>query len=180
MTEISEYGDIIINAYMDEWGRRQIDSLLEDGVKIVTLVSAPIIKTWFNSLVTVHNFRRPQRVLKLAQILRTLHIWTVTVPTAIIRQWFASLSLFHVLRRPERKMLYMQALKSTHVFGKPLRVIRIRVFLNLIHAYKRPHRLIRILQQSGLVHTYYLSKPGVKKTKLFLVIGELAFQLSGD
>lgn len=180
MTDITEYGDIVINVYMDEWGKRRINSLLENGVKILALVGAPIIKTWFNSLEAIHNFKLPKRAIKLAQALQMFHNLAVKVPTVIIKQWSASLKLFHFLRRPERKMLYTQALKPSHAFRKPLRVIKIPVPLNLIHTSRRSYRLIRLLQKSGLIHTFYVSKPGVRKTRLFLVIGELAFQLSGD
>jgi hypothetical protein len=41
MTNITECGDIMINAYMDEWGRRRINSLLEDGIKIIVVVPPP-------------------------------------------------------------------------------------------------------------------------------------------
>jgi hypothetical protein len=52
--------------------------------------------------------------------------------------------------------------------------------LQLTHVFSRPYRVIRLLQQLGLIHVYYVAVPGVKKTKLFLVIGDLAIQLSGD
>jgi hypothetical protein len=42
LTDITEYGDIMINAYMDEWGRRKVDSLLEDGAKII-VVAVPVV-----------------------------------------------------------------------------------------------------------------------------------------
>ncbi|MEM4700619.1 MAG: hypothetical protein QXZ51_00570 [Candidatus Bathyarchaeia archaeon] len=180
MTDITEYGDVMLNAYLDEWGRRRTDSLLENGIKILAVGVAPIIKTWFNSLKTIHIFRRPQRAMKLAQTFWTLHTWVVTVPTAIIKQWSSNLKLFHVLRRPEKKMLYPQTLEVILTFRKPLRVIKIPIFINLIHMSRRPSRMIRLLHQSRLIHECYVSKPGVKKTRLFLVMGELALQLSGD
>jgi hypothetical protein len=40
MPDVSENGDIVFTA-IDEWGRRRIDSLLEDGTKIIIL--APVI-----------------------------------------------------------------------------------------------------------------------------------------
>jgi len=180
MPDITEYGNVMLNGYVDEFGRRRINGLLEDGVKILALFSAPIIKVWSNSLETVSVFRRPNRAIKLVQALQTLHMWAVTIPTLIIKQWLASVNLFHALYRPERKIFYGQALKASHFFTKPLVVIRIPAFLSIIHTSRRPQRLLRLLQQSGLIHTFYVSKPGVKKTRLFLVIGELAFQLSGD
>lgn len=180
MVDLTEYGDVMLNSYIDEWGRRRINGLLEDGVKILAVFGAPIIKTWSNSLEAIGNFRRSHRAIKLAQALQTLHTWAVTVPTAIVKQWFAGVGLSHVLSRPERKISYRQALKPSHAFRRPLRVMKVPIFLNIIHTSRRPQRLIRLLQQSRLIHMYYVSKPGVKKTRLFLVVGELAFQLSGD
>jgi len=44
LVEVTEYGDIMINTYLDEWGRRRIDNLLEDGTSIiVVVVPAPIV-----------------------------------------------------------------------------------------------------------------------------------------
>lgn len=37
MTDLTEYGDLMINAAMDEWGRRRIDGLLEDGTRAFVL-----------------------------------------------------------------------------------------------------------------------------------------------
>lgn len=125
MADITEYGDTMLNATIDEWGRRRTDNLLEDGVKILALVGAPIIKTWFNSLEVIHNFKLPKCAIKLAQALQVFHNLAVEVPTVIIKQWSASLKLLHFLRRPERKMLYTQALKPSHAFRKPIRVIKI-------------------------------------------------------
>lgn len=42
MTEISEYGDIVFIA-VDEWGRRRINALLEDGTKVIVVVVVPPI-----------------------------------------------------------------------------------------------------------------------------------------
>ena len=44
MTELTEYGDVMINAYVDEWGRRKIDGLLEDGTAIIIVVPPPVKK----------------------------------------------------------------------------------------------------------------------------------------
>ena len=38
MAEITEYGDVMLNVYVDEWGRRRINGLLEDGTKVVVVV----------------------------------------------------------------------------------------------------------------------------------------------
>ncbi len=40
MTEISEYGDVVLIA-IDEWGRRRINVLLEDGTKVIVIVAIP-------------------------------------------------------------------------------------------------------------------------------------------
>jgi len=40
LTEISEYGDVVLIA-IDEWGRRRINVLLEDGTKVIVIVAIP-------------------------------------------------------------------------------------------------------------------------------------------
>jgi hypothetical protein len=47
--DITEYGDIMLNAYLDEWGHRKIDGLLEDGTKII-IVGGAILKEVTDSL----------------------------------------------------------------------------------------------------------------------------------
>ena len=41
MTETTEYGDIVLSIYVDEWGRRRINALLEDGTKVIVIVAIP-------------------------------------------------------------------------------------------------------------------------------------------
>ena len=46
MTDLTEYGEVMAfgsPAILDEWGRRKIDGLLEDGTKI-TIVVPPVKK----------------------------------------------------------------------------------------------------------------------------------------
>jgi len=45
LTNITEYGDLMLNTYIDEWGRRKIDGLLEDGTKIIIAGGAQIVRT---------------------------------------------------------------------------------------------------------------------------------------
>jgi len=40
MPNITEYGEIVLNG-VDEWGKRRIDSLLEDGVRVIVAVAPP-------------------------------------------------------------------------------------------------------------------------------------------
>jgi hypothetical protein len=147
----------MLSVYMDEWGRRRIDGLLEDGTRILITVAAPIIKTWIALIDTNHVFTRTVRFFKLSQ---TLNVTYIFIRNRLVR-------LTH-------------ALQATYVFSRPARVIRLPAALQLTHVYGRPFRFIKLLQQLGLVREYYVSKPGVKKTKLFLVLGGLAIQLSSD
>jgi hypothetical protein len=139
MTDVSEYGDIMINAYMDEWGKRRINCLLEDGTRILIAAAAPIIKTW-------------------------------TAP----------LNTSHVFTRPFRRIGYTQQLQPTHVFRRPVRIIRFPAIIQPTHLFSRPTRFMKLIEQLTLGHVYFVAVPGVKKTKLFLVIGNLAIQLYGD
>jgi len=43
VAEITEYGDVMLNVYVDEWGRRRINGLLEDGTKVVVVVVVVVI-----------------------------------------------------------------------------------------------------------------------------------------
>lgn len=178
MPSLTEYGEIMLNDYVDEWGRRRTNGLLEDGTKIIVAVGI-ILKQWSQIGYTSHVFNRPARSLKLAQnlntahvlvrnrymrltqALHTLHTWTVEYPALILKQWFATL-------------------RTTHVFKRPARIIGLSATLRLNHVSSRPSRLIFLLERLRLLHELYAAKPTAKKTKLFLVIGDLAIQLSND
>ena len=43
MTVVTEYGEIMINEYMDEWGFRKINGLLEDGRIIIVVVVVAVV-----------------------------------------------------------------------------------------------------------------------------------------
>jgi len=159
LTDVSEYGEIV-GPVLDEWGRQRTDSLLEDGVKILVAVAAPIVKTWSQTGIISHVYSRPfrnmeltqtlslahtfvhHRFIQLTQALQTHHTWTVEYPALILKQWFATL-------------------QTTHVFSRSARRIKLPIGLRLFHA-------------------YFVALPTIKKTKLFLVIGDLAIQLSRD
>ncbi|MCD6148459.1 hypothetical protein J7J18_03745 [bacterium] len=53
MTEITEYGDIMLNTSLDEWGRRRINGVLEDGTTIfvVAVVVRRIIINGFTLVI---------------------------------------------------------------------------------------------------------------------------------
>lgn len=163
-----------------------------------TYTPSAIIKQWSSSLKTVHALSTPTRSLKisqtlglahaficnrymkLTQALQTLHTWTVVKPSLILKRWVAILNLTHVLRRPFRRIGYLQQLQSTHVPRRPTRLIRLPAALQLVHFYSRPRRFMQLLGLLSLVHTLYVAVPGAKRTRLFLVIGDLAIQLSND
>lgn len=157
----------------------------------------PTIKQWSQTGRTLHVFSRPSRILKLIQNLQVFHVfrrhrfvrftqalrmlraWTVIFPSLTLKQWTAMLQTIHVFRRPFRRLGYLRQLQPAHVFRRPARTIKLPASLQLIH-YARTLRFIRFLEQLGLIHMVYVAVPGVKKTKVFLVIGELAIQLSKD
>lgn len=149
------------------------------------------------TLRTLHDFHRPFRTLKftqtlnsihvflrhrtfrLTQTLQTLHQWTLPIPAAL-KKWIAALQTTQIFKRPYRRIGYTQQLRAVHVFGRPVRVIRFPATLQLTHIFNRPYRFILLLNQLNLRHAYFMAVPGVKKTRLFLVIGDLAIQLLGD
>ncbi|MEM2281388.1 MAG: hypothetical protein QXZ68_05305 [Candidatus Bathyarchaeia archaeon] len=160
--------------------------------------SAGIIKQWSQTGITSHLFSRPVRLMKMTQnlgisniastpilkfkfaktpdlthifvrhrsmrftkALQTFHAWTTIYPSLILKQWIASLKLTHNFRRPNR-------------------IVRLPAHLQVNHFYGVPIHFMRFLERLGLAHTVYLAIPGVKKTRLFLVIGDLAIQITGD
>ena len=172
MTDLTEYGDVMINTVMDEWGFRKIDGLLEDGTTIISI--GAIIKSWTASLNVTHTFTRPfrfmkltqtanlthtflrHRFMKLTQTLQALHTWTVTKPGLILKQWATSLQLTHTFERPIRFMKLTQTLNTTHVFLRH-RFMKLSQILNLTHIFQRPYRKIGYAQT--LQPTHVFSRP---------------------
>jgi hypothetical protein len=163
-----------------------------------TYTTAAIIKSWTQIGNVTHTFKRPflfiklaqnlntshvylrHRFMKLIQALRTLHVWTVIYPGLILKQWVASLNLTHTFKRSFRTMKLIQTIQPVHVFRRPVRLIRLPATLQLTHFFSRPACFMKLIEQLTLGHAYFLAIPSVKKAKLFLVIGDLAIQLSGD
>jgi len=49
LTDITEYGDVMLDAYVDEWGRRRIDGLLEDGTRIILVSGGQVCELFFGA-----------------------------------------------------------------------------------------------------------------------------------
>jgi hypothetical protein len=43
LTDITEYGDVMISTLLDEWGRRRIDGVLEDGTRVIIAAAVVVI-----------------------------------------------------------------------------------------------------------------------------------------
>ena len=137
MADITEYGDVMLNTVIDEWGRRRINGLLEDGTRILIAAAAPIIKTWTGLLNTSHVYARPthffkltqtlntfhtfihHRFMRLTQVLWALHAWIIEYPALILKQWFAALEIAHTLRRPQRLIQITETFQTAHAFSRP-------------------------------------------------------------
>ena len=176
----------MVNDYMDEWGFRKIDGVLEDGRRILIAVAAPIIKTWTALLNTGHVFTRPIRLMKLtqalntshvylrhrfmrlSQTLRTLHAWTLPIPT-FLKQWFATLQTVHVFTRPFRRIGYTQQLQPAHVFRRPVRLIKFPAFLQPTHLFRSPFRLIKFTHILSTLHSWTTVLPIILRSKLTLM-----------
>jgi len=113
MTDVTEYGEIMLNVYVDEWGFRKIDGVLEDGRRILIAVAAPIIKTWTALLNTGHVFTRPFRRIGYTQQLQPAHVF----------------------RSPLRLIRFPAAVQTVHLFSAPTRLVRLVEPLTLRHVY---------------------------------------------
>jgi hypothetical protein len=163
----------------DSWGATNTGTDRDHSIYCAyTPSGAPIIKTWTALLNTSHVYLR-HRFMKLSQTLRTLHAWTLPIPS-FLKQWLATLQTDHVFTRPSRRIGYTQRLQPTHVFRRPARVIRFPASLQLTHLFSRPSRFMKLVERLTLGHAYFMAVSGAKKTRLFLVIGDLAIQLSND
>ncbi|MBS7608672.1 hypothetical protein KEJ52_05715 [Candidatus Bathyarchaeota archaeon] len=135
--------------------------------------------TWSQTGILNHVYSRPNRAMKLSQNInvshffvhhrimwfiqatRVLHVWTAAYPVLTIKQWTVSLGL-------------------THAFRRPTRVIRLSNNLQLDHLSGVPIHFIRFFERLGLAHKVFVAVPSARKTKLFLVVGDLAIQITGD
>jgi len=167
MPNLTEYGEALINDYMDEWGFRKIDGVLEDGRRILIAAAAPIIKTWTALLNTSHVYLR-HRFMRLSQTLRTLHAWTLPIPT-FLKQWFAALQTVHVFNRPFRRIGYTQQLQPAHVFRRPVRLIKFPAFLQPTHLFRSPFRLIKFTHILSTLHSWTTVLPIILRSKLTLM-----------
>jgi hypothetical protein len=149
MPDVSENGDIVFTS-IDEWGRRRLDSLLEDGTKvIVTAVVTAITVTdsvGLSDVVLCNKTFIISDSVGLAD--KPFKGWTPTVTDAV--------SLFEtVLLNKAFSILDSVGLADVIYLGKQL----------------------TLTDQIALVEVVYAAP--VRKTKLFLVIGNLAIQLTG-
>lgn len=131
------------------------------------------------NLQTSHVFRA-SRSFKLTKALQTLHTWNVVHPSLILKQWITSLTLTHVTRRPFRSLGYLQKLELNYAFHRPTRIIKLPAHLQVRHFGDVPFHFLRFIERLGLAHMVYVAVPGAKRTKLFLVVGDLAIQITGD
>jgi len=141
-----------------------------------TLPVPAFLKQWTASLNLTHTFRRPIRFLRLTQTLQVSHVYLRSRLFKLLQ----ALNISHIFTRPFRRISYTQPLQPTHAFRRPVRIIRFPAIIQLAHLFSRPTRFMKLIEQLTLGHAYFVAVPSVKKTKLFLVIGDLAIQLYGD
>jgi DNA-directed RNA polymerase subunit RPC12/RpoP len=152
---------------------------LTQALKILhtwTLPIGIILKQWIASLNLTHTFKRPFRFMHLTQTLRTIH----TLSLKRFFQLLQTLNLSHLFKRPSRQISYTEQLQLSHFFHRPVRLIKFPATLQLTHVFRRPFRFMKLVEQLTLGHAYFVAVPSVKKTRLFLVVGDLAIQLSRD
>jgi len=171
MTDITEYGDLMINAYLDEWARRKTDGLLEDGTRMfaVGVVIKQVLDTAYVSDATVRDkafamldslslgdtlLRDKQFAVSEAVNLADL----ITVLTGIIKQVADNLGLSDVV-----------AVGKTLLLGDQIQ--------SADNAYV--DKVLLISEQVSLVEVVEKTTVGEVKTRIFLIVGDLAIQLTG-
>jgi len=119
-----------------------------------------ILKQWSQTGYTIHVYNRPSKTLNLTQTLITLGPWTLPIPV-FLKHWTVTL-------------------QAAYASSCPMKVIRFSKMLQLNHCFSRPSRLAILFERLRLLHEFYAGEPSAKRTKLFLVLGDLAIQLSND
>jgi len=207
MTQLTEYGELIIGGYLDEWGRRRIDGVLEDGAKIITVIGGATYEIYVNAachLLSTLAFESTYNIVKdavaagqavyvpetlfnvlkdaAAHALSTATIELVTVIIEIFREAVAKVSAspqicgvypINVDVATEASSLagLQQTLNISRdaviaIFSMPL----IQGIFNL-----SPEATVKLLAEVTA-----LKEGEFKVTRLFLIIGNLAIQLTGN
>lgn len=163
----------------DSWGTTNYGEDRSHSIYCTYTPSSGVQKNWSAPLRATHVLGRPYRSMKLSQTVNTAHTfvgnrsikltqnllvlnaWIVEYPILILKHWSAML-------------------QAAHVFNRPIRVLRLPTKLQASHLSSRPLRSFSLLEGLGVLHEFYAGKPVTRKTKLLLVLGDLAIQLSND
>lgn len=161
--DISEYGDIMINTVMDEWGRVRINSLLEDGTKIIIISGGQVYEIYVDATAQTlasHSEQTTFNIEKNASV--TSQITTLNFELGIPKDAVVQTVSMH-----SEETAY-NIIKDAIV--NALTDSAVQSIFNL-----SPEAVVRVLAEVSVV------KEGeVKVTKLFLILGNLAIQIQDN
>ena len=188
MAEISEYGDVMLNAYLDEWGNRKIDGLLEDGTQIIILAGGVTYEIYVDaisqSLATLQT-KATYNISKDAAI--SSQSLTVQESTFNINQDAVTQTLADVLVELIHAGVYeiyvdaaVQAsitLNAETVFNLVKGAIAQATATSLVQSEFNinPEAAVYVLAEFAV-----LKPTEAKVTRLFLILGDLAIQIQGS
>jgi hypothetical protein len=210
LTDVTEYGDVLVKARVDEWGRRKINGVLEDGTKIIG-VSA-ILKTVTDALGLQDSALRSKTLLPIsdailfADTLLRDKAFSVTDSVAALDTMNGdkNLKVSDVLLLTDLVNVFSAMLKtvadgvSLADVAKALKMLKVSDAVTLSDSMLTPARFLQALDAIDLADAALVSKVlvvtesvsfvevvkvgvgGVKRTRLFLILGDLAVQLTGD
>ncbi len=136
MAELTVEGHQVWTA-LDEFGRRRLDGLLEDGTKIVVT-----------------------------------GVVSVTVSDSGLGA--------ETVSRPERLMTLLDQATGADVITRPYREMIITDLASCLEAFFKLRELATVTDEAAGLELVTVGVAGVIKTKIFLILGDLAIQLTGD
>jgi len=154
LTDITEYGDVMINVYLDEWGNRKINGLTEYGVKIIVTAAGP-------TLVYVTD------AFSLSDTILTHKTFTVS----------DAIGLADASPLRDKKFTTTDQISIADQAATPTRVLQALDSIGLSeNVYV--NKTLTITDEIALVEVVEKWVPGaLVKTKIFLILGGIAIQL---
>lgn len=193
MPDVTEFGDILINAYMDEWGFCKIDGLMEDGRIIIAVtityvnISETASETGLSGTQNISQVAAESQTvtniaIPLSQIATAnAAISNVTVPLMQVGTEpiivIANIAFSLMQMGTETTTVTNIAFSLTQTSMENQQMTNVMIPLTQFATENGYTATFSITESAA--ETLYVFSGVVKVTKLFLIIGDLAIQLSG-
>ncbi|MGQ9545522.1 MAG: hypothetical protein ACUVQX_07025 [Candidatus Bathycorpusculaceae bacterium] len=188
--DLTEYGEIMINAYMDEWGFRKIDGLLEDGKCIIIIaVGGVTYEIYVNAACQTLSTPAYETIYTISKDAAvnsqglTASETTFNISKDAITQALADF-IIEIVTGGQLYEIFIDAITKTQAtldkveatFNIPLSaILNTSALATLKSTFNiSPEASVKVQAEAAIV------KEGeIKITRLFLILGNLAIQIQG-